>query len=335
MSDYQYKEDIMSSRKGCLGGSDARMLMGIAEGGEVPKSAYKRLAVCKGLIEQDNVTTSAMRLGDDVENGIYELISSQVPGLQSNPVLESRMYSQKNVKLIAHPDFYIEDDDTKTISVYECKATKYPVRDTRLTYKAQMFVEMSLARERAEELGKMWRVKMYLVHYDTTGIDLESGFEGIDPKRLTVSEVRFNNPVFDIKRGMEIVSKFLVGFNEYVEGDVIAEQYLPEDVRGEFNLMAEALKLIKEKEKMIDDFKTKLYDFMQKKGVKSVKSDLFTISVVEPTVVRAFDSKRYLEDFAAKHPQKARKIKKQYEKVTNKKGYINFKLKDNEQPKNE
>lgn len=334
MSDYQYKEDIASSRTGCLGGSDARMLMNIAEMGEVPKSAYKRLAVCKGLIENDNVTTSAMRMGDDVENGIYEILAAKISGLQSNPLLESKKHSRKNVRLIAHPDFYIEDEATKTISVYECKATKYPVSETRLTYKAQMYVEMSLARERAAELGIAWKTKLYLVHYDTNGIDLDNGFTGIDPDRLTVTEIRFNNPVFDIKKGMDVVSKFLDGFNEYIEGDEIAEQYLPETVRAEFNLMAEALKLIKEKEKMIDDFKTRLYDFMQSKGVKSVKSDMFTISVVEPTVTKTFDSKRYLEDYAAKHPQKARKIKKQYEKVTNKKGYINFKLKDNEQPKN-
>ena len=59
-----YKIDIEQSRKGNLGSSDARMLQQIAELGVVPKSAVKRLAIVKGLAENDNVYTPAMAFGD-------------------------------------------------------------------------------------------------------------------------------------------------------------------------------------------------------------------------------------------------------------------------------
>ena len=50
-----YKQEVANTRKGCLGGSDGKMLSQIAALGYVPKSALKRLAVCKGLIEQEEM----------------------------------------------------------------------------------------------------------------------------------------------------------------------------------------------------------------------------------------------------------------------------------------
>ena len=56
-----YKQEIINSRKGCLGGSDANLLYQVAANGYVPKSAYKRLAVVKGIAEHENVTKEAFR----------------------------------------------------------------------------------------------------------------------------------------------------------------------------------------------------------------------------------------------------------------------------------
>ena len=64
MGNLNYKEEIVSSRKGAMGGSDATMLAQIASIGFVPKSAQKRLAICKGLIEREDIVTTAMAFGD-------------------------------------------------------------------------------------------------------------------------------------------------------------------------------------------------------------------------------------------------------------------------------
>ena len=80
-----YKQNILSTRQGCLGGSDARMLSNIASIGYVPASAKKRLAVCKGLIEHENITTRAMQYGDYIEMMVYESLKAKDARWQSNP----------------------------------------------------------------------------------------------------------------------------------------------------------------------------------------------------------------------------------------------------------
>jgi hypothetical protein len=60
---YDYKQEIIATRTGCLGGSDARLIQSIAEAGKIPQSAMKRLAVCKGLAEQPKFTNPAIEFG--------------------------------------------------------------------------------------------------------------------------------------------------------------------------------------------------------------------------------------------------------------------------------
>ena len=112
-----YKNDIISTRKGCLGGSDAKMLQGIAELGKVPNSAVKRLAVCKGLIEHHSFTNAAMRYGDFIENCVYQNLRNTNDKWQSNPCLVSEKYSRENVKCIDHVDFMLQEDDTRTLTI--------------------------------------------------------------------------------------------------------------------------------------------------------------------------------------------------------------------------
>ena len=104
-----YKNEIANTRKGCLGGSDGKMLAQIAALGYVPKSAYKRLAVCNGLIEQEEIPrTAAIVAGDKIEMAIYDHLTKKDPRYESNPLWVSEKYSTKNVKLIAHPDIVLK-----------------------------------------------------------------------------------------------------------------------------------------------------------------------------------------------------------------------------------
>ena len=93
MEQNNYKEDIQNTRKGCLGGSDANMLAQIVSVGYVPKSAYKRMAVVNGLIENKDITTRVMAFGDFIEQSIYENLSANNQNYQSNPLWISGKYS--------------------------------------------------------------------------------------------------------------------------------------------------------------------------------------------------------------------------------------------------
>lgn len=327
----QYKQDIINTRKGCLGGSDAKLLQQVALWGKVPQSAYKRLAVCKGLIEQENITTKVMEYGDFIEQSIFEHLSEVDKRYQSNPCLVSKRYSTKEVKIIDHVDFVLQDDENKVLNLYECKASRYSTSQVRNIYECQLYHHFLLGSELAKELGN-YKVNVFLCHYDTSDVDFDSEWV-FDPTKITVRQVRFNNKqVFDMAKAVSIVSDFLADFNEYYDGDEIDAVYLPEKVKKEFEAITTVLKEIKEREQKVNDFKDKLYSFLQEKGIKSIKSDAFNITIVYPSESVSVDYKKLFEqEIESKHRVKAKRLKEKYKKSTQKKGFVTIKLKDNNQ----
>ena len=323
-----YKNEISNTRKGCLGGSDGKMLAQIAALGYVPKSAFKRLAVCKGLIEQEDIPrTASIVAGDKIEMAIYDHLTKKDPRYESNPLWVSEKYSTKNVKLIAHPDIVLKDEARKTLFVYEVKTTKYNINDTRTTYKSQLFIENTLAHEIISKLGSGWSVKLFLVHYSTEGLDLNDGVE-FDPTRMTLKEVSFrSSALFDIKSAMELVDTFLETFTEYYDGDDVDANLLPTNVKSQFDDVAAMLVEIKERETKIEEFKKRLYDFMLEHDIKSIKNEYFSIVAVAPSESKSFDTKRYMEDLIKQYPRKSKKIIEKYTKTQKRKGYCQIKVK--------
>ena len=104
------KNEILATRLGCLGGSDAKLIQGIAIANKIPQSAMKRLAVCKGLIEHQQFSNHAIEFGNYVEDMVFSLLHENDARWESNPCLLSEKYSRKNVKCIDHIDFYLQDD---------------------------------------------------------------------------------------------------------------------------------------------------------------------------------------------------------------------------------
>lgn len=327
---YDYKNDINSTRKGCLGGSDANLLSQVASLDNVPRSAYKRLAVAKGLIENDNITTRVMLFGDFIENAVYSNLSATNPDVQSNPLWISGKYSTKELKLICHPDFVLFEEEKKVLNIWECKATRFSVEQTRDTYKNQLFIEWTLAKEIVKSKGDGWKVNMFLVHYNTEGVNIEDEF-AFDPERLTVHKLRMKDNLFDIAKAMSITSDFMQTFDYYSDEDEIQAQYLPEKVKAEFDAVSVVLSEIKEREKTIDEFKARMTDFMQQKQIKSINSENWSITLVAASESVQFDHKKFLADLSDKHPRKAKKLRKDYEKRVAKGAFVKISLnkKDN------
>lgn len=331
MEQQDYKNQIRSSRCGALGSSDGKLIISVAESGIIPKSAYKRLAVCKGLIEQEDIPyTAAVRAGDELEMLVFEHLKANDDRYQSNPCWVSKKYSRKNVNLLTHPDIVLQDDENKILNVYEVKCTKFTFEQTKDTYKAQLIIHWVIANEIAKELGG-YKVKLSLVHYSTEGMNLEDGFE-FDPSRLTVKTLRNMEKLsksYRIAEAMDIIDNFLENFNEYYESDEeILYEILPANVQNQFDSITTLLTEIKEREDKVAAFKSKLYDFLTEKNIKSIKNNDWSIVRIDPTESVQFDNKRYLEDFSIEHPRQYKKIRNKYDKVVKKKGYVSIKIKD-------
>lgn len=326
-----YKENIIATRTGCLGGSDARIIQSIAEAGKIPQSAMKRLAVCKGLAEQPQFTNPAIEFGNYVESMVFESLHNQDERWQSNPCLVSTKYSKPNCKVIDHIDFFLQDDEKKVIILGECKATRSTYEQTYDEYKWQLLHHYLLGCEKAKELGD-YKVKVMLCHYCSDGIDLTQPFE-FDPSRLTVKTLRNMEKLsksYHLAEAMDIIDSFLETFTEYYEDEEIDGNLLPEKVKAEFDQVTTFLTEIKEREKKVEDFKKKLTEFMISKGVKSIKNDAWAITLVNESESVSVDYKAiFTNEIEAKKPRVANKLKKQYKKVAKKKAYITIKVRDN------
>lgn len=329
--EFNYKDGIRETRKGSLGSSDGRLLQQIAENGVVPKSAYKRMAVLKGFIEQQEIPqTAAVKAGDEIEMLIYDYLKTADDSYQSNPLWISKVYSRRNCNLISHPDLVFVDNKNKKLKVYEVKSTKYNIEQTLETYNAQLYIHFLLANELAKSVLKGYKVELALVHYSTEGLPLENGID-FDLNRLTIKSVNFKNQLFDVKKAMDIVSAFLDTFNEYHESDEIDYEYLPANVQKQFDAITTALQEIKEREMAVNAFKERLYGFFKERGIKSIKSDAFNVVLVEPTQSVTVDYKTlFAKEIEAKTPRKAKKLKEQYKKTVARKGYVTIKIKDND-----
>ena len=317
-----YKLEIQNTREGCLGGSDGNLISQIASLGYVPTSAKKRLAVVKGLAAHTQIPqTPAVKFGDFIEQSIYEHLAQGDGGYQSNPMLVSKKYSRPSVKMIAHPDILRIDADSHTVYVYEVKATKHAVEQTVKDYRPQLFIESLLAKEYAQNLTGKWKIKQFLVHYNTEGLDLHKDFE-FDPQRITLKHIVFRTSPFSLEKAMDLIDDYVYGLDFYCEEEVVDAKYLPEEVGRKFEVIAETLREIKEREARVDDFKTKLYDFLASRGIRKVKCEDFSFTVVPPSQSTSFDSNAFLSDFGSKYPRKVKKLREQYKKVSDRKGYV-------------
>ena len=77
----------------------------------------------------------------------------------------------------------------------------------------------------------------------------------------------------------------------------------------------------------MEEFKARLYDFMLSHDIKSIKSETWGITRVDATESRQFDYKRFLEDYATKHPRAYKKLVSGFEKVVKRKGSVQIRIK--------
>lgn len=320
-NNYGYKDEIISSRVGNLGGSDARILAAIAKNGCVQRAQVERLAIAKGLYERPNITNIAMQYGDFIENMIYDSLVQVDERWESNKCFRSQKYGREGLGLLVHIDFSLFDEsrDKPLLLWVECKATTTDIEQTYKDYKEQLYVEYVLGKELAEQLGADF--KLELCHYDAS-VMFEDEFQlqfAFDPDKISRKKVIFKKPVFDIPSGMDIAAQYVSEMTEY-KREEIDWDYLPAEVQEQMKQVNNILVSIKEKQDSIEEFKSRFYDFLCKNEIKSVKTPYFTISRVDESVSIQFDKVR----FTAEHPELAAK----YQRAVKKKGYVLIKTKE-------
>jgi len=307
------KEEIINSRVGGLGSSDAKLVAQAGRCGLIGDALRFRIAQMIGLEERKQFSTSGTRKGDRIEKEVFDILKLKNENIVSNP-----LYKHENLSaffgfdIINHIDYEFETKD----SLYwvENKATKKDAVSSRYDYSEQLDWHYLLLSEKAAKLAK--KPILLFSHYHTN--DDEDEIFNVD-KFTSFQVVPSDQGLRDIMNGLGLIFEDIKTF-VYEKKETLNSEMLPEKLQDEAKQIHALLLEIKERESTIESFKEKLCVMMESAGVKSIKNELFDITFIGETQAVTFDSKKYKAD----NPTLDLSA---YNKISNKKSFVKLKLK--------
>lgn len=317
----EHKQEIVNTRVGGLGSSDAKMVVGIAERGTLNYADKERIAVMLGLAEKRQISSKAIELGNIIEDAVFEVLNNPTAiekmlklkkgtpvTITSNP--RYTMELNLDYRVSNHIDFEISTDST--LIWIEHKSTIHGINQAIEDYKYQLAWHAMLGEYKAQAEGKQF--KLMLSHYDTN--DFAGEFNA---DKLNLVAVEPNKHYIDkIGKGLLIINDALPTFEWQPNEGILHASSLPAEINDKCEMMADYLRKIKEMTEQVDTFKQRMCELMVANNVKSIVTDAFTITLVEQSVSTTFDKAKFTKD----HPD----MVAQYEKKSIRKPYVTIKI---------
>jgi hypothetical protein len=305
----EHKQEIINTRVGGLGSSDAKMVVAIGERGTLNYADKERIAVMLGLAEKRQITSKAIELGNIIEDATFEVLKAQFgENIVSNP--RYTMDLNLDYRVSNHIDFEISTDNT--LIWIEHKSTIHGINQAIEDYKYQLAWHAMLGEDKALKEGKQF--KLMLSHYDTNDFDGE-----FNADKLSIVAVPANKHYIDkIEKGLLIINEALPTFEWQPNEGILHASALPQEINDKCEMMAGHLRKIKEMTEQVDTFKQRMCELMTANNVKSIVTDAFTITLVEQSVSTTFDKAKFTKE----HPD----MVAQYEKKSIRKPYVTIKI---------
>lgn len=160
--DLSYKEDIVATRKGGFGSSDAAIILKLSEGEELNKTDRMRIAEMLGLREHKEFHSWKIDRGNEYEQYAFQAMQMVYPNAVSNPYYNSEEKSKKyGFNIFNHIDMEVESE--KDLIWFEMKTSSIEVADVIHKYSPQLAWHWMLLDEKAKALGKKPKL-MLLFH---------------------------------------------------------------------------------------------------------------------------------------------------------------------------
>ncbi len=293
--------ELKRTREMGLGGSDAAMVYKVGLYGlqSLTNTDKERLAIMTGQKEfVPSFMNQAMENGHLFED-FYEIFCLKDKMIYEKEKLLT-LKTNLNFSIFAHADFFTFG------TVHECKCTKNSIDKTIEIYQPQL----------------QW----YYLFNDVQGVKLIhhpqiNENEQFKYENITKVFIEMDNKIIDILiNGINLLNDFVEDFiyekkEELKEDDLLF--YEKEAVLTLYNKLSEIKRMETEAEKLKSD----LLQMMKTYGVKSIKSDKYTISYVPESETRTFDKSKFFKD----HPEFS---ESDYLKISKKKDYLTIKLFD-------
>jgi len=272
MKKQEHKNEILKSRIGGFGGSDARLFYTIASKGVNKLSATDlfRISVAKGENESKSIPeTPAMAAGYAFEDYVEKLLLKK-KGFEREVKLCSKLSDKFDT--FAHADFY----NAETNTVVECKFTQGNIDKTYNSYYAQLQWYFMLGVE---------RVILYNGHGDINDILTTGAVENIEIEEAEHDECFIDS----LRTGITLLAS--VWDDLKIE---IGEEWTPSDLLAfdadNINLLTDKLRQIERLEADAKDLREQIKGLFELYNIKSLKSDNYLITYVGESVRETLDA---------------------------------------------
>jgi len=201
------KQEIIDTRIGGFGSSDAKLFVSISKRGKIGKTALKRIEVMLGMTTQRNFSNPSTRYGDYIETELFKAINQTYKEytVNSNPYCELKELPY-SFRCFNHID--IEMILPKRLIWIEVKAVNELPEKTLQDYKEQLCWHWWILEQECKR--RKLKGELYLGHYHTK--DKNSLF---NPENLTIHQIENDNDLLcDITGGLEITQSELKNIEE-------------------------------------------------------------------------------------------------------------------------
>ena len=301
MKKENHEQEIRTTRVGGFGGSDAAMVLEIAEriasGQQLTTTQKHRLLQLKGLETRPDFDSPEIQSGRAFEDEVAKSLNAKdwdrETFLTPNP--NTSMAVRKNFRVFAHADFY----NPKTNTVTECKwSRKFNHDGLKKQYQAQL----------------QW---YYMLGADAVCLCSDTA-EG----RKTTDVARDDMMVEMLKASLEIIDEAFPIIDLTITEKSINE--LPPTVAAMVAEIEAITKTMVQEEETLKAKKAELLAYMDGHDLTKVWSNTASVSYTAPSSSLGFDAKKFEKDhadlFAAYRT-----------KITKKAGYLTVKINKNEE----
>lgn len=269
----RHMAEILTSRVGGFGGSDAKLIHKIGEKGiaSLSNSDKKRIAVMKGLVPYEAIVeTPAMKAG--------RLFEDYVETIYGDYEREVRLSADLTDKFLtfAHADFW----DERTRTVVECKYSQKSTDEVLNDYKHQLQWYYIMGAEEVVLIHGTGSVEPFATE-NTTIIQIPRNKKLQATMLLGVKILaeEINNPILDL--GVKCSITDLPAWDR----DII-EAFIAAAIEVEIN------------QARVDKYREQVPIIMQDNGISEIDADGYSISSTPPSTRCSFDKVK----FAKAHP---------------------------------
>ncbi len=293
-----HQNEIENTRVGGFGGSDSKMFYKIGLKGlsSLSNSDKVRIRVAKGITSYNSIPqTAAMRKGHDFEDWFADEFKHHIDKMDRERKISARL--AMNFDTFAHADFSKKNGK----AVIELKCVSDPDRAVDNNIEQLQWYHM---------LGVD---SVYLIACDSAEVSFDAGLR--DPIEIG----RNDGMIQTMMHGIKLLDDNWLTLDLRVGDEWSDEDLFPAEQR-EVREMAQYLRHIKNIEAIIEESKAKMCEFMSKNNIKSIQSDMYSITMVPAGTTSRFDKAKLLRD----HPEIN---EADYMATSERKAYVTVKLK--------